>query len=107
MSTTTTDTYIRTCPLCASEPVVAGRLEPRGPVQTFVYARSYRERPGAIPLYLPELPFRAGRLEPAAAADERRQEEGELQQASHRFPGACHSARTDASGRSWRRPVAP
>lgn len=83
MSTTTSDTYVWTWLPDASEPVVAGRLEPRGPLQTFVYARSYRERPGAIPLYLPELPLRAGRLEPAAGLT---------------APGCILDARPDAWG---------
>jgi serine/threonine-protein kinase HipA len=47
------------------EPVVAGRLDRRGPVITFTYGRSYLERPDAIPLYLPELPLRRGAQAPA------------------------------------------
>lgn len=47
----------------ASEPVVAGRIEIPGQL-SFVYGRSYRERPEAISLYSPELPLRAGRLRP-------------------------------------------
>lgn len=55
----------------ATEPVVAGRLDPvRGaragapPVIDFVYGRSYLERLDAVPLYLPELPLRRGRIRP-------------------------------------------
>ncbi len=48
----------------ATEPVVVGRLVDRGSVITFTYGRSYLGRPNAIPLYLPELPFRRGELTP-------------------------------------------
>jgi len=48
----------------ASEPVVAGRLETGGEIVYFTYGRSYLDRPGAIPLYLPELPLRQGRIRP-------------------------------------------
>jgi serine/threonine-protein kinase HipA len=41
----------------ATEPVVAGRLDPVGPIVNFTYGRSYLERENAIPLYLPELPL--------------------------------------------------
>src|SRR5277367_6808750 len=41
----------------ANEPVVAGQLVPNGGSLLFIYGRSYRERPDAIPLYLPELPL--------------------------------------------------
>jgi serine/threonine-protein kinase HipA len=41
----------------ATEPVVAGRLNPAGPMVDFTYGRSYLEREDAIPLYLPELPL--------------------------------------------------
>ncbi len=44
------------------EPVVAGRLAPTPAGLQFNYGRSYMERPGAIPLYLPELPLQAGLL---------------------------------------------
>lgn len=43
-------------------PVVAGRLAPTPAGLQFNYGRSYLERPGAIPLYLPELPLQAGLL---------------------------------------------
>ena len=48
----------------AAEPVVAGRLIDRGRVVTFVYGRSYLQRPGAVALYLPELPLRRGEISP-------------------------------------------
>jgi serine/threonine-protein kinase HipA len=48
----------------ATEPVVAGRLDPVGPIVDFTYGRSYLERENAIPLYLPELPLEAGRISP-------------------------------------------
>lgn len=48
----------------ASEPVAAGRLETSGEIIYFTYGRSYLDRPGARPLYLPELPLRRGRIRP-------------------------------------------
>lgn len=48
----------------ADEPVVAGRLDPVGPIVTFTYGRSYLERDDAIPLYLPELPLGPGQISP-------------------------------------------
>lgn len=48
----------------AEEPVVAGRVEPAGDVVEFNYGRSYLGRDAAIPLYLPELPLRAGVIPP-------------------------------------------
>jgi len=50
----------------ATDPVVAGLLEARGSIVTFTYGRSYLDRPDAISLYEPELPLRAGRIEPRA-----------------------------------------
>lgn len=50
----------------AIAPVVAGRLVPIDRQIQFVYGRSYRERPGAIPLYLPELPLGAEAIAPPA-----------------------------------------
>ena len=41
----------------ATEPVVAGRLDRRGERLVFSYGRSYRERPDAVAIYLPELPL--------------------------------------------------
>lgn len=46
------------------EPVVAGRIDPEGSVYTFTYARSYRQRPDAMPLYEPELPLITGAQRP-------------------------------------------
>ena len=48
----------------ATEPVVAGRLARDGESLIFNYGRSYLEREGAIPLYLPELPLRRGAILP-------------------------------------------
>ncbi|HWT89719.1 MAG TPA: HipA domain-containing protein, partial [Solirubrobacterales bacterium] len=48
----------------AVEPVVAGRLDPVGPVVTFTYGQSYLERENVIPLYLPELPLERGPISP-------------------------------------------
>lgn len=48
----------------AAEPVVAGRLDPVGPIVTFTYGQSYLERENRIPLYLPELPLERGAISP-------------------------------------------
>jgi serine/threonine-protein kinase HipA len=48
----------------ATEPVVAGRLDPVGPIVNFTYGRSYLERENAVPLYLPELPLEPGQISP-------------------------------------------
>ncbi len=48
----------------ASEPVVAGRIDQVVDSYTFTYGRSYLARDEAIPLYLPELPLRPGRIQP-------------------------------------------
>jgi len=48
----------------ATEPVVAGRLDAVGSVFMFTYGRSYLARADAVPLYLPELPLRTGRIRP-------------------------------------------
>lgn len=48
-----------------TEPVVAGRLMREGERLTFTYGASYRQRANAIPIYAPELPLRAGRIEPS------------------------------------------
>jgi serine/threonine-protein kinase HipA len=59
----------------ASDPVVAGSISTLGqrfgddPVLAFVYARSYRERADAIPLYAPELPLRPGTFNPTDPAE--------------------------------------
>ena len=52
----------------ASEPVVAGRLDDRGPVATFAYGRSYLDNPEAVALYLPDLPLAPGETPPASGA---------------------------------------
>jgi serine/threonine-protein kinase HipA len=49
----------------AEEPVVAGRLDQRADRTIFGYGHSYLERTDAIPIYEPELPLRAGVIEPA------------------------------------------
>jgi len=48
----------------ATEPVVAGRLDPSGPLVTFTYGQSYLEREDHIPIYLPELPLGRGPISP-------------------------------------------
>src|SRR5580693_6844071 len=50
-----------------SEPVVAGRIDTDGQLHTFTYARSYRQRDKAMPLYEPELPLVSGALRPDGA----------------------------------------
>lgn len=50
----------------ATEPVVAGKLTDRGSIVTFNYGRSYLDRTGAVPLYLPELPLRRGEITPVS-----------------------------------------
>ncbi len=47
-----------------ADPVVAGRLDTSGETTTFTYGRSYLDRPGAIPVYLPELPLARGPIRP-------------------------------------------
>jgi len=58
----------------AREPIPAGVLEAipmpgGGVVITFAYGQSYLANESAIPLYLPELPLRRGRIEPAPDLD--------------------------------------
>jgi serine/threonine-protein kinase HipA len=48
----------------ATKPVVAGRLDPAGPIVNFTYGRSYLEREDAIPLFLPELPLEPSQISP-------------------------------------------
>lgn len=48
----------------ATDPVVAGQLVAAEREVRFIYGRSYRERKDAIPLYLPELPIKAGEIRP-------------------------------------------
>jgi serine/threonine-protein kinase HipA len=50
----------------AREPVVVGRLDAIGEALSFTYGSSYLEREERIPLYLPELPLRRGRIMPRA-----------------------------------------
>lgn len=71
MSTTTSDPFERPDHAYvwawlpeATEPVVAGRLDDRGAIVTFTYARSYLDRPRPMALYLPELPLERGELQP-------------------------------------------
>jgi serine/threonine-protein kinase HipA len=68
----------------ATEPVVAGRLHTHTGIVAFNYGRSYRERPSAIPLYLPELPLQAGELSPLPGLT---------------MPGCIRDASPDAWGR--------
>ena len=58
------EAYVWTWLPGAEDPVVAGRLQARGPIVTFTYGRSYLARAEAIPLYLPELPLETGALSP-------------------------------------------
>ncbi len=53
----------------ATAPVVAGRLEEARGEATFVYGRSYLERPEAISLYSPELPLVNERIRPLPGLD--------------------------------------
>ena len=48
-----------------TEPVVAGRLTKDRDRLFFTYGASYRNRKNAIPIYEPELPLRAGLIEPS------------------------------------------
>ncbi len=48
----------------ATEPVVAGRLNATGDQIVFRYGAAYRARPGAVPLYLPELPMGSDVISP-------------------------------------------
>jgi serine/threonine-protein kinase HipA len=68
----------------AVEPVVAGRLFDDGGRLSFVYGRSYLERTEAIPLFLPELPLRAGAIAPLPGLS---------------MPSALRDAAPDAWGR--------
>ncbi|HVA44178.1 MAG TPA: HipA domain-containing protein [Acidimicrobiales bacterium] len=49
----------------ATEPVVAGRLDPSGDRVAFTYGRSYLERDDAIAVFLPDLPLGPGPVYPA------------------------------------------
>lgn len=68
----------------ATAPVVAGRLYAHDGIVSFNYGRSYRELHGAIPLYLPELPLKAGELPLLAGLT---------------MPGCIRDAAPDAWGR--------
>lgn len=68
----------------ATEPVVAGRLSAQGGLVLFNYGKSYLERSGAIPLYLPELPLQPGELPLPAGLT---------------MPGSIRDASPDAWGR--------
>lgn len=46
------------------EPVVAGQVKAVGDLLVFNYGQSYLDREDAVPLYLPELPLRRGRIDP-------------------------------------------
>ncbi|WP_425404327.1 type II toxin-antitoxin system HipA family toxin [Hwanghaeella sp.] len=59
-----TEVYVWTWLPGETDPVVAGRLTAEGSRLVFNYGSSYRGRPNAIPLYEPELPLQAGRIEP-------------------------------------------
>ncbi|MEO3388860.1 HipA domain-containing protein [Mesorhizobium sp. CAU 1741] len=48
----------------ATEPVVAGRLDPDGERLLYTYGASYRRRKSAIPIYEPELPLQEGVIAP-------------------------------------------
>lgn len=56
--------FVWVWPEGAVEPMVAGRLDDRGAVVTFTYARSYLRRSDAMALFLPELPLRRGEVAP-------------------------------------------
>src|ERR1700677_2632198 len=49
---------------CASDPVVAGRLDTAGAIVTFTYGQSYLARADRIALSLPELPLGRGAISP-------------------------------------------
>ena len=68
----------------ATAPVVAGRLHAHDGVVTFNYGKSYLARREAIPVYLPELPLKAGELPLLAGLT---------------IPGCIRDAAPDAWGR--------
>jgi serine/threonine-protein kinase HipA len=68
----------------ATAPVVAGRLHSHDGLVNFNYGRSYRELREAVPLYLPELPLKAGELPLLAGLT---------------MPGCIRDAAPDAWGR--------
>lgn len=78
-----TQAYVWTWPAGATEPVVAGRITQQGDLISFRYGRSYLQREDAAPLYLPELPLEAGRIQP---------------QGQRSVPGVIEDAGPDAWG---------
>ncbi|CAN7589793.1 type II toxin-antitoxin system HipA family toxin [Rhizobium sp. LjRoot254] len=58
------EAYVWTWLPNTTQPVVAGRLVPIEEEICFIYGRSYRENPEAIPLYLPELPLGSDLIRP-------------------------------------------
>ena len=64
MTSEPTEAFVWTWLPGDEEPVVAARLELIGAIVNFNYGRSYLARQAAIPLYLPELPLRPGRIAP-------------------------------------------
>lgn len=68
----------------AVEPVVAGLLHAQNGIASFTYGKSYRARPEAIALNLPELPLQAGLLQPLPG---------------FAMPGCIRDAAPDAWGR--------
>ncbi|MDQ3722781.1 MAG: HipA domain-containing protein [Actinomycetota bacterium] len=64
MSSEPTEAFVWVWLPGAEQPVVAGRIGLAHRIVRFNYGRSYLGRPDAIPLYLPELPLRAGLIEP-------------------------------------------
>ena len=60
----TPDVYVWVWLPGKTEPVVAGVLTTEGNTTSFNYGTSYRSRPDALPLYLPELPIESGEIPP-------------------------------------------
>lgn len=99
----------------AATPVVAGSMRSTSqrfaqqPVVLFVYARSYRDRPEAVSLFTPELPLRAGTIDPT------RPESGERPRGdtpwagyppvAQRSPTALAGCLRDAAPDAWGRRV--
>ena len=48
----------------STDPVVAGQITEEGNLIVFNYGQTYLARADAVPLYLPELPLRRGRIDP-------------------------------------------
>lgn len=69
MSTTPSEVYVWTWLPEESQPVVAGRIEPRGTQLCFVYGDSYLRNPKRISLYTPELPLERGLQYPRDGLD--------------------------------------